>query len=336
MNYFIKHSKTTEHTVFWLFIWFFIFDYYFIESNWAEAIGNTSLEVFSYATLVYFNLLVLIPSFLKKEKQLLYFFTLTATIGSYVFLLRTTGLEKQFYEFEGWRNVFSMVLNTSLFLLISLLYWYFKQWQVAREQQLLLQSEKLQAELNFLRSQISPHFLFNTLNNIYALALQKHDNAAPMVAKLALLLRNMLYDNASGQALLQKEIEMVKQYIELNLLRKPHSANVDFYAEGDTGSLKIVPMLLLNFTENCFKHSSIDNDENAYVKIGCEIGKNGFLIFTTENSNSDKVTISENRGIGLQNACRQLELNYPDNYKLEINNELESFKIKLTIQLKEQ
>ncbi len=327
------HIKKIEQAAFWVFIWLFVFDYFFLQDNWLEAIAITSLDILLYAVLIYTNLQVLIPIFLAKKKNMLYVFVLFTTIILYILFLRITGLEKIVYNFAGWRNVFSMVLNTTLFLLLSLLYWYFKQWQLEREGQLVLQNQKLEAELNFLRSQMSPHFMFNALNNIYSLSLQKHDNAAPMVAKLSSLLRYMLYEGNGGRVFLNKEIETVRQYIELNLLRKLKSTNVDFYIEGNLKGWMILPMLLITLAENCFKHSNVNNEESAFIKICGEIHDDGKLIFTTENS--IPVSLSENEigGIGLQNVRRQLELNYPEKYMFETEKSESVFNLHLTIQL---
>jgi sensor histidine kinase YesM len=330
-----ERSKTfLEHVTFWLFMFLFVFDYHFRENNWAQAIGATLLEVLTYAIIIYLNLGVLIPIFLKKGRPFWYVLSLAVVVMGYIFLMREMGWEKEFYEIGGWRNVFSMVLNTSLFMLISCLYWYFKQWQIERERLFILKNEKLEAEINFLRAQISPHFVFNTLNNIYALALKKHDNAAPMVAKLSALLRHILYESNQAEVLLKKELDTLKQYIELNLLRNPRSQNVDFYVEGYTEGWRIAPMLLINFVENAFKHSDLNHDEKAWIKIIVMISEIGELHFSLGNSVSPTTFQTEPGGIGLQNVRHQLELSYPGNYLLSIQNEGDIFEIQLKLKLK--
>jgi LytS/YehU family sensor histidine kinase len=171
------------------------------------------------------------------------------------------------------------------------------------------------------------------LNNIYTLAIQKHDNTAPMVAKLSTLLRHILYEGTQNQVLLKKEMDTLKQYIELHLLRKPRSQNIDFYSEGNMNTWKIAPMLLINLVENAFKHSQIDQNENAWIKINSEINDNGELVFSTENTAFPTMQ-SEVGGIGLQNMRRQLDLDYPDQHTLNIKNEQGIFYVNLVIQLK--
>ncbi len=332
VNY--KNIKYFEHAAFWLFIYLFIFDYYWDGENGAEALGKTLLEIATYAIIVYLNLLIFIPVFLKKNRLLAFLSACVCLVIGYVALIRNSGLESFFYELGGWRNVFSMILNTSLFLLISTLFWYFKQWQIEREQQLRLKAEKLESELRFLRSQISPHFIFNTLNNIYVLAVQKHDNTAPMVARLSTLLRYVLYDIERGRVALKKELETIREYLDLHLLRKPRSTNVDLYIEGTPTGWQITPMLLLNFVENCFKHGNIENDPTAFIKIYCEIGSDGLLLFSTENSHRLGDSTNKKGGIGLENARRQLEIDFPNAHKLEIMEDTFVFRIQLSLQLK--
>lgn len=330
-----KKLKQLEHAALWLFMFLFVFDYHFIEVSWWIAAANALLEICTYAAVFYLNYLLLIPNFLKKNRRLLQVAANIALVIGYIFLMRITGWEDTFYELGGWRNVFSMLLNTSLFLLLSTLFWYFEQWQIERERQLILKTEKLEAELKFLRSQISPHFIFNTLNNIYSLIEQKHENAAPMVGRLSTLLRYVLYDSERGQVKLSKEIETLRQFIELNLLRKPRSQNVDFFVEGNLNGWQISPMLLINFVENCFKHSNLDSDEQAFVNIHCEIGNDGILNFSTENS-VRQVSKKEFGGIGLPNLRRQLDLDFPEKYELQVGETAGIFRVNLILNLKKQ
>jgi LytS/YehU family sensor histidine kinase len=323
-----------EHAAFWLFIFLFVFDYHFLENNWLEAIGNTLLELLTYAVVIYLNLLFLIPNLLENRRQGWYLAAMAAVVVAYILLMRLTGWESHFYEIGGWRNVFSMALNTSLFLLISTLYWFFKRGQAEREQQLVLRSEKLEAELKFLRTQISPHFIFNTLNNVYSLALDRHENAAPMVAKLSGILRYVLYEGAGGQVFLKKEMEVLRQYVELFLLKKARSQNVDFFVEGNPNAWQIAPMLLLNIVENALKHSHLEQDESAWVKIHAEILEDGSLVFSAANSTAAGSPPGDAGGVGLPNLRRHLEINYPASHSLELKNEGQVFSVVLRINLK--
>ncbi len=132
MNKYFTKKALLEHGLFWLFMFLFVFDYHFIEDNLGEACLRTLLELLSYAVIVYINLLILIPFILKKGKIFWYMLSIFLTIVSYVFILHITNWESIFYDKATWRNVFSMVLNSSLFFIISSLYWSFQQWQVER------------------------------------------------------------------------------------------------------------------------------------------------------------------------------------------------------------
>ena len=332
-RFYIKNLEVLQHAAFWAFMFLFIYDYHFVEKNWASAAGSTILELLTYASIIYVNLFILIPSLLQKKKYGSYFFAFVFVVVGYIFTMRLTGWEKLFYEIGGWRNVFSMILNTTLFQLISTLYWYSKQWRVKREKELKLQSEKIEMELKFLRTQISPHFIFNTLNNIYSLVLEKHVNAAPMISKLSGILRYVLYESNQELVLLKNEIATLRQVIELFLLKKPKSTNLDFYVEGSINSLKIAPMLLVNIGENALKHSNMGVNENAWVKIHLSISDSGELLIEAENSVPAFEIKPEIGGIGLPNLQRQLEINYPSNFVLDTKRLGEVYMLSLKIQL---
>lgn len=325
----MKSISHIVHTALWVFIFFFIFDYHFGYVSFGEAVLTTLVELMSYAVIFYVNYLVLIPRFLKPKKYLLYVLSLIVLVLVYVFILQKSGLETYLHEGAAWRNVFSMVLNTSLFLLVSGLYWYVQQWQFEREHQLELKAEKLENELKYPKPQASPNFIFNTLDSIYALTLQKHDNAAPMVANLSKIMRHSLSEGSKKRVSLDKEIEMIRHYIDLQLLRKLESKNVDFYVEGKTADWEIAPLLLINFVENSFKHGNLDSSPEAWIKVLCVV-QDDTLYFVAENSVSPSPSTAVG-GMGIENVKRQLELNYPESHSLKLNNEGEVFEVELEI-----
>lgn len=334
-THFIQKIKHLEHHALWGFMFLFIFDYHFWEKNWVEAILWTSVEVAIYMLIFYCNYRLIIPSFFKKSKYLLYLLSSIVAFLTYLFLLKISGIEHTLYEGGFWRNLFSMSLNFSLFWLISTLFWYYKNLQAERELQLKTKAEKLEAEMKFLKNQISPHFIFNTLNNIYSLVQQGHPNAAPMLAKLSTILRYILYDSSKEKVLLKKELETIQQYMALQLLRKPKSENIDFYQEGNIQLVQITPLILLNFVENCFKHSNIETSEGAWIKVSCMVQDNQKLLFTAENSKDMKVKVTEKSGLGNQNIQRQLALKYPNAHELIIAEEKDIFSVHLALNLKD-
>ena len=195
-------------------------------------------------------------------------------------------------------------------------------------------AERAEAELKLLKSQISPHFLFNTLNNIYGLAYLKDVRAAQMISKLSKLLRYLLYDCDQPKVFLTKEKELIEHYLSIQLLKHEDSQNVDFYHAGITNNHKIAPMILINFIENCFKHSDLETNLQGWIKISLEVDSNE-LNFRTENTfkeNLEQIPI-DRMGIGLTNSLKLLEANYPEKYDIAINKENHVYQMNLKITL---
>lgn len=190
--------------------------------------------------------------------------------------------------------------------------------------------KKLLTELQFLKSQINPHFLFNTLNNIYGLARKKSDNTAEVVMKLSKLLRFMLYETAQASINIDDELKVVKDYIELEQLRYGSRLDIEYKEDIDYLEQQITPLILIPFVENAFKHGLSETRFHSYIKIHT-ILKKGHLHFSIENSKSENEGRSPER-IGLKNVKRQLELLYPE-HDLKINITPETFKVTLTINL---
>ncbi len=194
-------------------------------------------------------------------------------------------------------------------------------------------SEKLEAELKFLKSQINPHFLFNALNNIYTLTLIKSDQAPDNLLKLSGMLRYMLYDCKADRVPLQKEIEYLRHFIDLHLLKDSRGLNVRVELDESRPQLSIAPMLLIPFVENAFKHSKVENREKGWIRISLKTSEEQ-LNFDVENSLPDQhFTKDEAGGIGLSNVRRQLELVYPDRHELNIETSADAFRVRLTIQV---
>jgi sensor histidine kinase YesM len=200
-----------------------------------------------------------------------------------------------------------------------------------KEREKNLIKEKLETELKFLRNQTNPHFLFNTLNNIYALARKKSDDTPETVMKLSKLLRFMLYESRNPFIKIGDEIKMLDDYIELEKIRYNGRLTINFIREVDDDTGQISPMLLLPFVENAFKHGASESRFESYIHIDMRL-KNCLLHFNVENTkeSSDNSSVTEN--IGLSNVKRQLELMYSD-YDMQVKNETSLFKISLTINL---
>ncbi|MDB5155365.1 MAG: Histidine kinase [Mucilaginibacter sp.] len=206
------------------------------------------------------------------------------------------------------------------------------------KQQLLKEREnmQLQSELTFLRSQISPHFMFNTLNNLVALARKKSDDLEPAIVNLSQLMRYMLYESDDNKVHLSKEIEYLKSYINLQMLRFGSSVKVNIDIDGDAELCAIEPMLLIPFVENAFKHG-IGMIENPVININISFDADNCLLrFKVENTVSPlDMSKDSNSGIGISNVQRRLAILHPGKHQLDIVNQNNTFIIDLSINLSE-
>lgn len=195
----------------------------------------------------------------------------------------------------------------------------FKKWYLDQQKNKKLAEEKLAAELNFLKAQIHPHFLFNTLNNLYALTLIKSDKTPDIVLKLSELLDYMIYKSNDKFVPLAKELEILENYIELEKMRYNERLDFTYEIKGEPGTHKIAPLILIPFIENSFKHGASKDRMNPSIHISLEIER-AFLFLKVVNSvpAEKKNDVFENEGIGLNNVQRRLELIYPGQHELRV------------------
>jgi two-component system LytT family sensor kinase len=207
------------------------------------------------------------------------------------------------------------------------------QWLLSEQRNKEIANEKLKAELSFLKAQINPHFLFNTLNNIYALASDYSEYTAPAVMKLSNIMRYMLTEAGNDVVPLEKEIQFTRHYIELQKMRLTDKSSVDFTVNGDPLGKQIAPLLFLPFVENAFKYG-ISTRELSPITILLEIGQDS-VYFSVSNHKHINTSpkIANNTGIGINNTRRRLDLLYNDQYTLTIDDEPATFTVHLKIQV---
>ena len=206
---------------------------------------------------------------------------------------------------------------------------FFRQQDFLRREE-VLRSEKIAAELQALKSQVQPHFLFNTINNLYALARQKSDKTAPVALKLANLLRFVLYETRKPEIPIELEIKILQDYIALEQLRfDADRLRVDVQIKTDNPQQPITPLLLLPLVENAFKHGASEHRSEAWVRLGLDL-ENGNLRLMLANSR-DPNQVPNPAGIGLENVRRQLELVYPGRHQLEVRDANTTFEVRLGI-----
>ncbi len=192
--------------------------------------------------------------------------------------------------------------------------------------------EKAEAELNFLKSQINPHFVFNSLNSVYFLIDKNNTAARETLHKFSDMLRYQLYEMNGDKIPVEKEIQYLKDYMDLQQLRKDEKYSVEFNCAADVKGFSIEPLLLIPFVENAFKHISHYSHKSNYVKVDLS-RRNGYFTFFTENSKENQQTIEIHGGIGLNNVKQRLELLYPGKHDLKIEETENIFSVQLKLQL---
>ncbi|MGF6929678.1 two-component system LytT family sensor kinase [Chitinophaga sp. W2I13] len=333
---------------------------------WVVAIGNpvkaaNSIILFPFyikfafyvifqAAAVYFNLYYLIPKYLEKGRYTAYITLLVLTIaatacaivGGYYLCSAVSGKSFEvlfgpgdycFLHFFG-NALPSTLASMTLAMSIKLT----KSWLQTKRRQQLLETEKLETELNFLKNQFNPHFLFNTINSIFFLIHKNPDVASASLAKFSELLRYQLYECNDKQIALSKEIGYLENSIELEKLRLNNNVEVSFtYHRQPVSHLSIAPFILMTFVENAFKHVSKHADGPNWIRIQLYLD-GPQLAFTVSNScaaDEYSAPIIDYGGIGLKNVQRRLDLVYPGQYELDILRETGSFEIRLQLELAE-
>jgi two-component system LytT family sensor kinase len=312
-----------------------------------------SVKILSYvivqAFLVYFNLYYLMPRFMKKGHLTEYVIYLSLTIigasslinGGYYLSAFFAGcsVKKMFGvdpgNFMSFYNTSfpSTVASTTLGMSIKLT----KNWLQTQHRQQLLEKEKLETELKFLKYQFNPHFLFNSINSIFFLIHKNPGMASASLAKFSELLRYQLYECNDHQIHLVKELTYLENFIELEKLRQNDNVHVTFEADEPLpGHLGIAPFILMTFAENAFKHVSKDAEYSNWIDIKLRL-KNNQLDFYVANStlNEPGTEVMNYSGIGLKNVKRRLDLIYPDLHTLEIQNTDNRFEVHLQLTLAE-
>jgi LytS/YehU family sensor histidine kinase len=212
-------------------------------------------------------------------------------------------------------------------------------WLQEQKRVTALEKVQLETELLFLRTQISPHFFFNTLNNIYSLAIEKSNKTPKLILRLSELMRYLLYETKSKRQSLEKEIICIQNYLDLEQIRYGNKLKIDTNITGDISDKKIAPILLLSFIENSFKHGANKITGDVKIDIDFKIVEN-FLYFTVSNPLPETPNLSENiensSGIGLTNVKKRLELGYKnEDYSLNIEKKNKLFIVTLKIKCNE-
>lgn len=209
----------------------------------------------------------------------------------------------------------------------------FKQWLRKQMDYLRMEKERTEAELQVLKAQLHPHFLFNTLNNIYSFSLQHSDKTPKMILKLSSLLSYMLYDCKAEKVPLEKEMEVMRDYLDLEKERYGDRIEISVNMEGDVKGKSVIPLLFLPFLENAFKHGTAEQLGNPWLSFDVGVKKN-ILRAKVVNSKNEQVTLRE-EGIGIRNVTRRLALLYPGRHELKTSDEGAFFVVSLSLDLQD-
>ncbi|CAL2085025.1 two-component system, LytTR family, sensor kinase [Tenacibaculum sp. 190524A05c] len=285
------------------------------------------LEGLSYATIIMFviwiNHFILIPFFLDKKNYLLYAILL---IGSIFLCSYIRGVE------SGWYNVsklfFFLIYTTGT----GMAAFFLRRTIISEKENAEKAKLQKEIELNYLKEQVNPHFLFNSLNSIYSLSRQQSPETPDLVMQLSELMRYQLESSKKDTVLLKEELEFIENYLLLEEKRLSKRCLVEFLIDGDLTGLTISPMLLIPFVENAVKHGAQITNEQSKIDISSSI-KNTTLHFSVINSKPSMVYKSKRKGTGLENVKRRLSLLYPNSHLLAIDDKEKEYRVNLSINL---
>ena len=330
-----------DHVVFWSIT---IIYYAYIKSGlirkagWEQFLLDVVVRNFLLATICYINIYYLFPRYFKRNKYVVYTLSLLVCLLLYTlaknlhemwlfgFLPGGTSLQGVYY------NTYFNFSNALFYLAFLLALELSKKWY--QQQQLLqqMQLEKLETELRYLKAQLNPHFLFNSINTIYFQIDKKNGEARESVEKFSELLRYQLYECNEDRIPIQKEIEYIRSYVDLQRLRKHANYCIRFHADENVQQFCIAPLLLITFVENAFKHVSTHTDRTNSIDVSLQKQDDLFL-FKVINSKDGDRCVENTRGIGLKNVQRRLELLYAEKYELVVKNEEAIFSVQLKLQV---
>jgi two-component system, LytTR family, sensor histidine kinase AlgZ len=332
------------HISFWcVYFSFFFYQITFLrrneEINFGRALADAVSHIFFIGLVSYLNYFLWLPRFLKHKQLLRYFaeFILPFVVVVMLHLHFKRWLYIEYAQFgksflASNKFVFQHIAVTLFIVIFVGMLKFVEDWFTLEARKKEIENEKLSTELQFLKAQINPHFLFNTLNNLYYLATINSPNTTEVIEKLSQMMRYMLYDSNHTKVSFEKEIAYMENYISLEKLRLDNQVPVSFNIKGSSENLKIVPLIFITFLENAFKHGVSNSFKGAFVDILIEI-KTNEVIYTVKNSKLPQESLLEKSGIGLMNVHRRLELSYPNQYELTKNETPTTYEVKLKLKL---
>jgi two-component system, LytTR family, sensor kinase len=332
---------TSLQVVFWL-AFGFISAYSYSQTAPVNVSISRTLMVLPLQIILFYTCYhYLIPRFFEKKKYVSFFvllFLLIAIITVIRIAIKNAILPQLDMANFG-KTILNNKIQTAIIIVSELLialisglmrvakdkYEYEQKYQEAQKQY-------LQSELNYLKSQVSPHFLLNTLNNIYSFSITGSPQTPNAVLKLSEILKYFLYESSSKKISIGRELGIIQAYIELFAMRYEHQQDITTDFSISNNGREIEPLLLMNLTENAFKHSGTGIQEGAFIHITASETDDGKLLFRIQNSRMEaNKTVSQYGGIGLQNISKRLAINYPGNHIFDVNSDETTFTVTLII-----
>ena len=338
--YYLLTLRPVYHVLFWLLMFgVLVFTGLEQTNDLHFVLSNEIISMVFYAVLVYFNLFYLIPNYLAKN---VFWYLCLVMLASalvtpiWIFVLYLKFTDQPLLQEKLVRDQLLLFFGSFMVTIISTILRVITDWWRYQREKQILMTQTIQTELRFLKSQINPHFLFNTLNNLYALTLKKSDKAPEIVLKLSEIMRYMLYECNEKRVLLTKEIHYIHNYLDLERLRQPGAADIRFTTEGNISDQMVAPLLFVPFLENSFKHGLNHHMHGGgFVRLHLAVHGND-LEFFIENSKAEGLPRQEHPrsgGIGLANVRQRLEILYPGSYNLLIQDEPHRYSVTLQLQL---
>jgi len=346
----ILQNRVLTHVLYWtasVLLWAIVGT--FGNPNKLEPLVNKLCYLPAQVLVTYLLIYYQIPklAFKKRYVAFLFSFALSAYVGAVLARFFKIYVYEPVIGFEGDQEPIIDILTNLPSLLGQYLLWvylfplftvvvklikdHFKQKQKMES----LNKDKANAELGFLKAQLHPHFLFNTLNNLYTLTLYKSDEAPDIVLKLSKILDYTLHQDKNEGIAIDKEVELIENYIDLELLRYGDRLDFVFNKNVDNQSVKIAPLVLLSIVENAFKHGASGDHGQPKIHIDLKVENDQLLfeVFNTKPKVAQADKTNFKKGIGTSNVKRQLALLYPDQHKYEVKETAETYKVVLTIEL---
>jgi len=332
-----------EHLGFWVFS-FFILLLIFKQPGKINVIDliYTSIFFMSIVPMTYVNLAIAVPQLLQKKRNVLFILVSAALIASaaafnYLLFNHLADLIFPGYYFVSYFIFAEIIIIHLVFLMLTTLLTLSRSWFTLLESQKKiaeLERDKKEAELDALKGQVNPHFLFNTLNNLYSLAQKNSEMTAEMILKLSDLMRYVLHETKEDFVELNDEINFIENYVSLQKLRTGKPESVVFNYPGQLDKIQIAPLILIHFVENCFKHGLKGDTLNTFVEVEIKV-EDGILEFNSKNNIglADDIEEKETGGTGLANARKRLDLIYGDDYELEAGAEAGAYLVCLKVNL---